>query len=330
MTKIVLLLGMGMTRNIYKPSHLDQLRELGTLVVNTHEGLPPREQWLELVTDADVIFTSWGSPWIGNDILNRAPKLKLVIHAAGTVKGIVTPELADRGVRISSANEALGQGVAESALGLTIVSLKQMWQLSKDTREGEWGKNWGRVKDLYDVTIGVIGAGKAGQHYMKLLQHFNVNIVVYDPTLSADQIRRMGAEKMELESLLKISDVVSIHAPSIPETHHMFNRERLQLMRDDAILINTARGSLIDEAALAEELGKGRLWACLDVTDPEPPALDHPFRQLPNVVLIPHIAGVVNNGLHRIADYTIEELRRYTKNLPLDGEVDLTRLNEIA
>lgn len=330
MAEIVLLLGMGMTRKIFKPGQLDKLREIGSLVVNNHEGMPPREQVLELVSGADIIVTSWGSPAIDREILDHAPHLKLVVHAAGTIKGIVTPELIESGIHVSSANDALGQGVAETTLGLTIVSLKQLWQLSRDTREGEWRKNWDRVKDIYEVTIGVVGAGKAGQHYIRLLRHFHVNIVVYDPTMTADQIHSMGAEKVELEQLMQMSDVVSIHAPSIPETDRMINKERLQLMKDDAILINTARGSIIDEEALSEELGKGRLWACLDVTDPEPPAPDHPFRKLPNVILVPHIAGVVNNGLHRIADYTIEELKRFTLGQPLNGEVDFSRLNVIA
>lgn len=330
MATIVLLSGLGMARQIYTPAHLDQLRELGTLILHSHEGLPPREEMFELLSEAEIILTTWGSPAIGRELIDRAPNLKLVVHAAGSVKGIVTEDLISQGIRVSSANDALGQGVAETALGLTIVSLKQIWQLSSDTREGEWRKNWNQIKDIYGVTIGVVGAGKAGQHYIKLLRHFHVNIVVYDPTLSAEQIAALGAEKVELEQLLRISDVVSIHAPSIPATDRMFNKERLQWMKDDAILINTARGSLIDEAALVEELERGRLWACLDVTDPEPPTLDHPFRKLPNVILIPHVAGVVNNGMHRIADYTIEEIRRYIQKQPLDGEVDLSRLDVIA
>ena len=330
MTEILLLPGKATARQMFTPDHLEQLRALGNLKTNPYEGMPPREELLELVSDAEVIITSWGCPAMDRAILDRAPALKLVVHAAGTVKGIVTPELVKRGIRVSSANEALGRGVAETALGLTIVSLKYIWQLAKDTREGEWRKNWSKVRDLYNVTIGVIGAGKAGRHYIKLLQNFHVNILAYDPTLTQAELRALGAEKVELETLLRESDVVSIHAPSIPETYRMINGERLRLMKDNAVLINTARGALIDEEALVAELSKGRLWACLDVTDPEPPAPDHPFRSLPNVILLPHIAGVVNNGLHRVADYTIEEVRRYREGTALDGEVELSRLHVLA
>ncbi|MDF2716901.1 MAG: hypothetical protein K0R28_3826, partial [Paenibacillus sp.] len=98
----------------------------------------------------------------------------------------------------------------------------------------------------------------------------------------------------------------------------------------DAILINTARGSLIDEAALVAELGKGRLWACLDVTNPEPPAPDHPFRTLPNVTLIPHIAGVVTNGLRSLGEFTVTELEAFSEGRPLAGTVQLARLDTLA
>jgi phosphoglycerate dehydrogenase-like enzyme len=110
----------------------------------------------------------------------------------------------------------------------------------------------------------------------------------------------------------------------------MFNRETFALMKDDAVLINTARGSLIDEDDLVNELRKGRFIACIDVTDPEPPRPDHPFRELPNCILIPHIAGAVNNGKYRIGKYVVEEVRRFVAGQPMDGEVNLGKLHIIA
>jgi phosphoglycerate dehydrogenase-like enzyme len=165
---------------------------------------------------------------------------------------------------------------------------------------------------------------------IRLLKQFDVRILVHDPYLSDEAVSELGAEKVELDELLKQSDVVSIHAPSIPETTHLLNERTLRLMKDDAILINTARGSLIDEDALVAELRQGRLWACLDVTDPEPPAPDHPFRSLPNVTLIPHIAGAVNNGLYRIGSYITRELELFAKGERLQGEVDLSALHRLA
>jgi phosphoglycerate dehydrogenase-like enzyme len=330
MNRIALVPGIDVWGEIFTEKHLNRLRQMGELVVNPNPGNPDKKQIAELIRDADFVITSWGCPPFDAEVLREAKRLKLVAHAAGTVKGIVTPELIERGIRVSSANDALGVGVAETALGLTITSLKRMWELARSTRAGYWEEGKERIREMFDVTIGVVGAGRAGRHYIRLLRQFEVDIVLYDPIVSSEEAAALGCRKVELEELLRLSDVISIHAPSIPETNHMFNTKTFALMKDDAILINTARGSLIHEEQLAEELAKGRFVACIDVTEPEPPSPDHPFRSLPNVILIPHIAGAVNNGKQRLARYSIEEIRRFTTGETLDGEVNLHNLHVIA
>lgn len=327
--RIAMLMGKSTRNRVFAEQHIQQLQEIGELVMEDHEQLDA-EIGKKIIQDADIVITSWGAPRLTEELLEQAPNLKLAAHAAGSVKTIVSPELWECGVRVSSANMALAIGVAETALGMTIASLKNMWRLVDSARNGEWHEERNRVRELYNVTIGVIGAGKAGAHYIKLLQNFNVDVILYDPILTEEQAQAMGAKKVELEELCKQADVISIHAPSIPATYHMINEERLAMMKDDAIIINTARGSIIDEDALVNELRKGRLFACLDVTDPEPPAKDHPFRELPNCVLTCHIAGAVTNGLQRIAAYVIEEIKRFQEGRPLDGEVKESALNIIA
>jgi len=327
---IVMVQGLDYTERIFNENQLEQLRQLGNLRINPKKGVPTREELAELLTGADIAITSWGCPSLDAEVLIRCPELKLIAHAAGTVKPILSPEVILRGIRVCSANDALAQGVAETTLGLTIVSLKNIWQLARNTREGEWEKQRELVRELYEVTIGVIGSGMSGAHYIRLLKQFDVKVLVHDPFVSEEKISGMGAIKVELDQLLMESDVVSIHAPSIPETNHMLNERTLKLMKDNAILINTARGSLIDEEALVTELQQGRLWACLDVTEPEPPVTSHPFRSLPNVTLIPHIAGATNNGLFRIGNYVIRELERFVQGKQMEGEVDLSRLHVMS
>ena len=330
MNLIAMLPGTNMRRQIFRDEHLEQLSQWGTVRLNERDENPDKAQVMEMIRGARIAITSWGCPPIDRDVLNCAPELQLIVHAAGTVKGIVTPDVIERGIRVSSANDALGVGVAETALGLTIASLKNIWELASNTRQGKWNEGKSRVRELYEVTIGVVGAGKAGRHFIRLLRNFDVRIVVYDPYLDEQEAIGLGAERVELERLLRESDVVSIHAPSIPSTYRMFNRETFALMKDDAVLINTARGSLIDEDDLVNELRKGRFIACIDVTDPEPPRPDHPFRELPNCILIPHIAGAVNNGKYRIGKYVVEEVRRFVTGQPMDGEVNLGKLHIIA
>ena len=330
MNHIVLLMNAKQRENIFKKKDLAELSHFGKIVLNPDGKGPDPERAKELVKGANIIITSWGCPQLSKEILDQAPDAELILHAAGSVKGIISEEVWKRGIRVSGSAQALGIGVAETALGFTIASLKNMWNLSRSTREGKWAERRDKVREVYGVTIGVIGAGRAGGHYIRLMKNFDVRILLYDPFVDKERAAAMGVEKAGLEELLKESDVVSVHAPSIPETYHMINARTLALMKDDAVLINTARGSIIDEQALASELKKGRLFACIDVTDPEPPAGDHPFRSLPNVVLTPHIAGAVNNGQNRIAKYVISEIQAYTDGEIMDGEVLQSRISTLA
>ncbi|WP_127581837.1 hydroxyacid dehydrogenase [Paenibacillus koleovorans] len=330
MPRIALLASHNVASGIFLPKHLEKLRSLGELVVNPDTVRPTKERMIELIQGAEIAITSWGCSFIDEDALRQAPDLKMVAHAAGSVKPIISDALIERGIRVSSANDALGVGVAETALGLTIAAVKRMWPLSQSTRKGGWEYGKDKIREMYELKIGVVGAGRAGRHYIRLLQQFDVDVLLYDPIVSAAEAASIGTVKVELDQLLAESDVISIHAPSIPETFHMFNATAFKMMKDDCVLINTARGTLINEPDLCEELAKGRFTACLDVTEPEPPMPDHPFRKLDNCILIPHIAGAVNNGLHRLGKFSTDEVARYLSRQPLEGEVDLGSLHVIA
>ncbi|WP_212961489.1 hydroxyacid dehydrogenase [Cohnella xylanilytica] len=327
--RIAFLQGKRQRERVFLPELIEQFRQVGEVVLNEEAGDPSEDRMAELARDADIAVTSWGCGPLTRRVLDRAPRLRLVLHAAGSVKPILSPELWARGIRVSQAAAALSRGVAETALVLTIASLKDMWRLSRATREGAWGPT-DSVREMYGVRIGVLGAGRAGSQYIRLLRAFDVEILVYDPYVDEAGAAAIGARKAGLEETLRESDVVSVHLPSLSETYRLLNRDRLALLKDSCVLINTARGAVIDEEALAAELRRGRLFACLDVTDPEPPAPDHPFRTLPNVILLPHIAGAVSNGLHRVGRFALEELRSYSEGRPLEGEVTAANAHLLA
>lgn len=328
--KIAILLNGQRRQQIFADKDLARLEKLGELIQNPDYVDPTPQRAKELIAGADAVITSWGSPKLEKELLAEAPNLKIVAHAAGSVKPIVSDELFARKVRVTNSSSALGIGVAETALGLTIASLKNMWFLSQETRRGGWGHGREAVRELYGITVGVVGAGRAGSHYIKLMQNFNVEVLLADPTFTPERATALGATLVELDELIRRSDVISIHAPSIPETDNMFNKDNIPLMRDGAILINTARGAIIDEEALIAELRTGRIFAALDVTNPEPPVLDHPFRTLPNVILLPHIAGAVNNGLRRIGEHVTSELERFFSGEELATEVKAEELASLA
>lgn len=328
--RVVLLQSESLTQRLFTQAHLQRLERVADVLVNSGPN-PTEDEAVRLLAGADACITSWGCPRMTEKILNAAPNLRLITHAAGTVKGIVSETVWERGITVTSGAPALAVGVAETTLGLTITSLKNIWELSQVTRAGRWrGPEADRCRELYEVTIGVVGASHVGRHFIRLLQSFEVDIVVYDPVRTAEEISALGATKVDFDELLRRSDVVSVHAPSIPATRHMFNRAAFKLMKDDAIFINTARGSLVNEDDLIEELQQGRFWACLDVTDPEPPAVDSPFRTLPNVTLIPHIAGVVTNGHFRLGRYATEEVERFAAGEPPINPVTQEALGTLA
>lgn len=328
--KISMILSRTKREQIFSERAMERLRALGEVAVNDTDDTDAGKV-REIIADADIAITSWGSKPLTGEILSAAPGLRLLVHAAGSVKPVVSDELWERGVRVTASPKPLGEGVAETALGLSIAASKNVFALSRNIAAGGWAEGKDRIRELFDITVGVVGAGWAGRHYIRLMKNFGVELLAYDPFMTEEKAEALGVEKAELEELLKRSDIVSIHAPSIPETNHMFNAGTLALMKKDAVLVNTARGTLIDEAALYAHMKAGNLkYACLDVTDPEPPAKDHPLRSLQNVIFTPHLAGLVNNGLRRIGVHTGSEIEKFLAGEAMDCEVTREMLKTMA
>jgi len=328
--KIALILKNSLLPVVFTDKALARLRELGEVVIHPNDDMSGAAV-AETVKGADVAITSWGSALMTPEILNAAPSLKLVLHAAGSVKPIVTDEMWDRGIRVTSSTKPLGIGVAECALGFAISASKNFYNVNEDIHNGGWDERRGECRELYELNVGVISAGFVGRHFIKLMNNFGVNILLYDPYITEEGAAALGAKKVELSTLLSESDILSIHAPSIPETNHMINADTLKLMKKDAILINTARGSIVDENALYEHMKAGNLrYACIDVYDPEPPLADNPLRTLKNVIMTPHLAGLANNGKLRIGAHVTEELERYLGGDRLECEVTREMLSKMA
>ena len=331
MEKIALLVDKVHQEKIFSEKYYERMRKLGELKIYDADSYDDKDYVRNFVAGSTIIVTTWGSPVIDKEILDACPDLKAVIHAAGSIKPVISDEFIARRIRITNSAVAIGEGVAETALGFAISACKGFYQLNRDTSSGIWRENaFDTVIDFYDINVGVISGGYVGRHMVKLLKNFHVNIYMYDPILTAEQISAIGAEKVSLEELLAKCDVVSVHAPSIPETDNMLHKGNLCLMKDKAVLINTARGSVINEQDLIDELKTGRLFACIDVTNPEPPVEDNELRRLDNVILTPHIAGTVSNGLKRIALHACEELERLVGGERMRTEVNLDELARLA
>ncbi|MCD8481841.1 MAG: hydroxyacid dehydrogenase [Verrucomicrobia bacterium] len=271
-----------------------------------------------LLREVEVIFSGWGMPQVDVAFLRKAPALKAIFYGAGSVKGFVTEELWDRGILVTSAYAANAVPVAEFTFAEIILSLKRYWEHLRFSRTSERWRANEQVIGTFGSTVGIISLGAIGRMVCKRLQSLAVDVIAYDPFWSAERMAELGVRKAEsLEQVFQQADVVSLHAPNLPETAKMIHAGHFRNMRPNATFINTARGQIVDEEGLIDVLRERTdIYALLDVTFPEPPAPGSPLYSMHNVVLTPHIAGSMNNECRRMGNYAIEECRRYIAGEP--------------
>ncbi|MET9830250.1 hydroxyacid dehydrogenase [Streptomyces sp. NPDC006385] len=286
----------------------------------------------EVLARTEVLITGWGCPHLDADVLAAAPRLRAVLHAAGSVRSLVGDALWKHGVTVSSAVTGNALPVAEYTLAMILLAGKDAFTHRERFRTTHAYPTHAETAAIGNVgrRIGVIGASRVGRRLLELLRPFDFTVLLHDPYVSVAEAADLGAELLSLEDLLRHSDIVSLHAPDIPETYRMLDRERLALIRDGGVLINTSRGALVDPEALSDELVSGRLHAVLDVTEPEPLPAGSPLYHLPNVFLTPHIAGSLGNELERLGRIVVEELERVVTGGALVHEVRHADLARVA
>lgn len=278
----------------------------------------------EALRETDLLFTGWTSPVLDARLLDRLPRLRAVFHAAGSIRPIITDAFWEREIVISSAREANAIPVAEYTMSVVVLSLKHFWKLSRQAKNGSpWrSENPLQVPGCYRSTVGLVSYGTTARRVSALLRSCELRQLVYCPLLSRTEAAREKVELVTLERLFTESDVVSIHAPLLPETRGFITGAHIASMKEGATLINTSRGPVIRQEELIEVLEKRPdLTAVLDVADPEPPERDSPLLRLPNVVLSPHIAGSVHSECRRMGAYMLEEFRRYLAGKPLRWQI---------
>jgi phosphoglycerate dehydrogenase-like enzyme len=278
------------------------------------------------VAEAEVILASWGCPVMDAGFLAAAPRLRLVLYAAGSVRAFVTDALWERGIRVSGASVLNAAFVAEYTLAVILFSLKHGWRLMREP-----GGSRSQVPGVFGATVGLISLGAVGRLVCKMLRPHQLRVVAYDPFLTVDEARSLGVRSVDLAELFRISDVISLHTPLLPETRGMVTGAHVESMRPGATLINTARGAIVREAEMVAVLERRPdLQAVLDVTDPEPPPPGSPLLRLTNVVRTPHIAGAIGPERRRLGRGMVEELRRYVRAEPLRWEVTREQVARMA
>lgn len=322
--KVVILLTPDMRSKLIPASAEKRLAQVAD-VRAPQEGELTSENLPGLLDDAVAAITGWGTPPLDEALLARATSLKLVAHAAGSVRHLVPFAAIEEGrLHVTHAAIHIGEAVSEFVMAQVLSFLRHPAELADGMRNNEsWFDLRARLlgRFLGEQTVGLLGAGYIGRMMTRLFRAFDARVLVYDPYLTEAQAREMGAELSGLDDLLRRSDIISLHVPSLLETRHMIGAAQLAMIKDGALFINTARGAIVDEQALIAELRKGRFTAVLDVYEKEPLAHDSPLRKLPNAILAPHAAGHSHETYLRQGATAVDEVCRMLAGEPYRHEV---------
>ncbi|MGE5143281.1 MAG: hydroxyacid dehydrogenase, partial [Acidobacteriota bacterium] len=271
----------------------------GIEVVNC-AGKPPEELQRALEHAQALIVRS--ETRVTVDLLNRAPELRVIARAGIGVDTIDVTAATRRGIAVMNAPGANTVSAAEHALGLLLSLVRHIPEAAESMRRGEWDRKKYEGTELRGKTLGVVGLGRIGGHVSQIARAFGMTVVAHDPFLPPQRAAELQVKILPLEQLLATADVVTLHVALSDQTRHLINAERLALMKKTAVLINTARGELVDEAALAAAVkAKQIAGAAVDVFSQEPLPKDSPLRGVDRLILTPHLAASTAEAQDRVS-----------------------------
>lgn len=265
---------------------------------------PVKDVLMEKLKDASAVITTVEDPLDAEVVSAAGPSLRIIAQAAVGYDNIDTEAARARGIRISNTPGVLTDATADLAFALLAAVARRVVAGMDYVREAKWTA-WHPAlllgPELYGATVGVVGFGRIGQAFAKRCRGFDMKVLYSDSAPKPPEVTQ-GAEYRPVNDLFAEVDFLSLHTPLTPETHHLVNRERLALMKSTAVLVNTARGRVVDTEALVQALKAGQLGGVgLDVTDPEPLPASHPLLSLPNVIVTPHIGSAGQTTRERMA-----------------------------
>ncbi|MCQ2431296.1 MAG: hydroxyacid dehydrogenase, partial [Clostridia bacterium] len=269
---------------------LDWVREMLDVCGNVRYAVLSPAELKSALAGIDVLFAGWGIPMLDENMLENADRLKLICYTGGSVAPFANPALEKRGVRILSGNRIYAQSVAEGTIGYMLLAQRRLKRIIQETEETGWAAQH-YTAGLRGKVVGLIGFGMIAKNLLSMLPVFGCSVKVCSEWYTEDDARRYGAEKCSLDEIFRTCDIISLHESLTKETYHMVGAEQFALMKDDALFVNTARGAIVDEAAMAEALRGGCTRAILDVYEKEPLPMESPLRGLEHCTLIPHRAG---------------------------------------
>lgn len=304
---------------------LDRIKQACAADIWPEDMPPPYETLLEHVQGVDGILCML-TDRIDAHLMDSAGKqLKVISQMAVGYDNIDIAAARERGIHVGNTPGVLTESTADLAFALLLASARRLMEGVDYIRAGKW-RTWEPKTllggDLNGATLGIIGLGRIGKAVARRASGFNLRILAYGPHLTNEEAASVNARMVDLDTLLHESDYVSLHLPLHANTRHLINSATLAKMKRTAILINTARGGIVDQKALYQALKDGVIaGAALDVTDPEPIPLDDPILTLPNALIVPHIASASYWTRDQMAIMAAENLLAGVNGQPLPNEV---------
>lgn len=332
MKRVVFSLNQRTWDDAGRPEVVERLRSLydhEVVISDVPSGWtePPKpdaaatDRLVEVARDADALVVSHGSPLVDGALLDQLPKVRFVGELEGDrfASRIDVAACSERGIPVVDTNNFCSYPVAEWALALTLMGLRNYGVLfrravidRRSDRPPAWMSGPGyRNGELAEKTVGLLGFGHIGRHLRKLLAPFDARVYAYDPYVPRELGEALGVTLTTLDRVLSVSDVVVCLVPITPRTEGMLGAREFALMKEGAVFVNVSRGKVVDTAALLERAREEKVIACLDVSDPEPLPPDSPLRDVPSVILSPHIAGITDVGRARSLSLMLDELGRH-------------------
>ena len=281
---------------------IEKLSELGE-VTNISDSKTKTEELLSNIVDTDIVLIR-SSTKINKDILQKANKLKIIARCGVGIDNIDIEEATNKEIYVTNSPNANIISVAELTIGLIISAARNIHTSNNSLKDKNWDRNKFLGTELYKKQLGLIGFGKAAKEVAKRLTAFGMDIVFYDPYVDASEDE---ANKVELDELLKTSDVISIHVVKNEETKNMINDEKLNLIKKGGILVNTSRGGIVDEVALFKRSSDDVIFAGLDVFSQEPPDINETF-STSNIVTTPHLGASTQEAQLRAGLETVQNI----------------------
>lgn len=311
----------------FTPENIDFINSLGETVWHDGKEQMTKEQLCEKISNCDVYFALWGSPKIDEDVIEKAEKLKLIAVLGSTVTPFVSDAVWDKGIKVISAFDWFSESTAEAAIAYILCSLRKIPYFSNRLKNDRiWKKENDRTEGLIHRSVGIISYGGVGKHLVKKLSVFNVDIKVYDiREIEETEKKKYGFTQCGIEEIFSNCDVISINTPYNINTHHMINDRLMSMIKPGALLLNTSRGGVVDQASLTEHLKKGDFNAALDVYEKEPIEMNDPLLDLDNVLMLPHQGGVTTDLRPLLTKELISESYGFIeKGQPLKNEISST------